>query len=160
MTPCADLYWVVERNYTRNSVSKKQTMKTSIALIFAVSTLFLAGCCTTHHEHASKWEYQKVWDFKMVQKLSAEGWTLDGFHSFDPGDTGTYYILRRRVRSTTSGSGATVSATHTGRMLITHAGAYTSPDGKWRVEVRLDDGSLHVSHVRSTVSSTISVGGW
>jgi hypothetical protein len=71
-------------------------MKKTIALIFAASVLILAGCCTTHH--ATKWEYQQVWDFKTVQKLSAEGWTLDGFHSFDPGDTGTYYILKRRAQ--------------------------------------------------------------
>jgi hypothetical protein len=30
--------------------------KNSIALIFAASTLFLAGCCTTLH--ATKWEYK------------------------------------------------------------------------------------------------------
>jgi hypothetical protein len=77
-------------------VLKNNVMKKSIAFIYAVSTLFVAGCCTTHHEH--KWEYQKVWDFKMVQKLSAEGWTLDGYHSFDPGDNGTYYILKRRAQ--------------------------------------------------------------
>ena len=73
-------------------------MKNSIALVFAASTFLLAGCCTTHHEHASKWEYQKVWDFQTVQKLSAEGWVLEGFHSFDSGDTGTYYILKRRAQ--------------------------------------------------------------
>jgi len=73
-------------------------MKKTIAVILAASTLFLTGCCTAHHERASKWEYQKVWDFKTVQKLSAEGWTLDGFHSFDPGDTGTYYILKRHAQ--------------------------------------------------------------
>ena len=31
-------------------------MKKSIALMFAASTLFLAGCCTT--PHATKWEYK------------------------------------------------------------------------------------------------------
>jgi hypothetical protein len=73
-------------------------MKKCTVLIFAATSLFLGGCCSAHDERASKWEYQKVWDFKTVQKLSAEGWTLDGFHSFDPGDTGTYYILKRRVQ--------------------------------------------------------------
>jgi len=71
-------------------------MKKSIALVIAAGTLFLAGCCTTHR--TVRWEYQRVWDFKAVQKLSAEGWTLDGFHSFDPGDSGTYYILKRRAQ--------------------------------------------------------------
>jgi len=31
-------------------------MKKNIALIFAASTLFLAGCCTAHN--ATKWEYK------------------------------------------------------------------------------------------------------
>jgi hypothetical protein len=72
-------------------------MRQSIAVMIAASTLFLAGCCCTAH-HAAKWEYQRVTDFPSVQKLAAEGWTLYGFHSFDPGDTGTYYILKRRAR--------------------------------------------------------------
>jgi hypothetical protein len=33
-------------------------MKKSIALLFAASTLILAGCCTTHH--ATAWEYEIV----------------------------------------------------------------------------------------------------
>jgi hypothetical protein len=32
------------------------TMKKSIALVFAASTLLLAGCCTM--PHATKWEYK------------------------------------------------------------------------------------------------------
>jgi len=73
-------------------------MKKSIVLIFAATTLLLAGCETAPHKHSSRWEYQKVWDFKAVQKLSGEGWILEGFHSFDAGDTGTYYILKRRAQ--------------------------------------------------------------
>jgi len=71
-------------------------MKKSIVLLFAASTLFLAGCCTTHH--ATKWEYTQAHDFATVQKLAAEGWTLDGFHSFDSSDNGTMYILKRRAQ--------------------------------------------------------------
>jgi hypothetical protein len=71
-------------------------MKKSIAIVITASTLFLAGCCTTHRP--ARWEYQRVWDFKAVQKLSGEGWILDGFHSFDSGDSGTYYILKRRAQ--------------------------------------------------------------
>ena len=41
------------RNVSRNI---NHSMKKSIALIFAASTLFLAGCCTT--PHATKWEYK------------------------------------------------------------------------------------------------------
>ena len=55
-------------------------MKKSIALIFAASTLFLAGCCTT--PHVTKWEY-KVTDMylsqqgaleKKINDLVADGW--------------------------------------------------------------------------------------
>ncbi len=88
-------HWLGKRGQT---AKEKHSMKKSIILVFAAGTLFLAGCCTTHHSHASKWEYQKVWDFKTVQTLSAEGWTLDGFHSFDTSDSGTYYILKRRAQ--------------------------------------------------------------
>jgi len=71
-------------------------MKESATLLFTASTLFLAGCCTT--PHPVRWEYQKVWDFKTVQKLSIEGWTLDSFHTFDASDAGTFYILKRRAQ--------------------------------------------------------------
>jgi CubicO group peptidase (beta-lactamase class C family) len=70
-------------------------MKKSLALIFAASTLILAGCGTTHQ--ATKWEYRQVYDFSSVQKLAAEGWTLEGFHSFGSSDQETMYILQRRV---------------------------------------------------------------
>jgi len=73
-------------------------MKKSIAPISVAAALFLAGCSTTHERTGAKWEYQKVWDFNTVQKLGAQGWTLVGFHSFDPGDNGTYYILKRRMQ--------------------------------------------------------------
>ena len=36
--------------------NKNHSMKKSIALVFAASTLFLAGCCTT--PHVTKWEYK------------------------------------------------------------------------------------------------------
>ena len=41
-----------EQKYGSN---KNHPMKKSIALLFAASTFFLAGCCTT--PHATKWEY-------------------------------------------------------------------------------------------------------
>jgi hypothetical protein len=73
-------------------------MKKTIAPIIAATTLLLTGCSTTPQHAGAKWEYQKVWDFPTVQKMGTEGWTLVGFHSFDPGDNGTYYILKRRVQ--------------------------------------------------------------
>ena len=54
-------------------------MKKSIALIFAASTLFLAGCCTT--SHVSKWEYKVVEKYlspnelqKQIDAQLADGW--------------------------------------------------------------------------------------
>ena len=64
-------------------------MKKNIALIFAVSTLFLAGCCTTHN--ATKWEYkvaqapsslghtyQEIRELQQtfLNDLGKEGWVL------------------------------------------------------------------------------------
>jgi hypothetical protein len=54
-------------------------MKKSIALIFAASTLFLAGCCTTHH--ITKWEYKTSTDYGVqddarLSKLGKDGWIL------------------------------------------------------------------------------------
>jgi hypothetical protein len=43
---------------------------------------------------------------------------------------------------------------------ITSVGTHTAPDGNWQVEVRAEDGSLHISRLRPGVASTICVGGW
>jgi PBP1b-binding outer membrane lipoprotein LpoB len=78
-------------------------MKKSIALIFAVSTLFLAGCCTTHN--ATKWEYKVAQDPSHVghtsqeirelqqtflNDLGKEGWVL-----INENEGGTFYFKRR-----------------------------------------------------------------
>ena len=71
-------------------------MKKSIALIFAASTLFLAGCCTTHH--VTQWEYKVVptsganrQEYPQEQEalmngLGKEGWkfvnAIDGYCYF------------------------------------------------------------------------------
>ena len=64
--------------------------------MFAASTLFLAGCCTAHQEHATtKWEYQTVYDISEVNKLSDQGWSLSGFSAFhDGGTSGTLYVMK------------------------------------------------------------------
>ena len=68
-------------------------MKKSIALVFAASTFFLAGCCTT--PHATKWEYKvahvlplpagvssvnpQEWrdrTQRFLNDLGKDGWTL------------------------------------------------------------------------------------
>jgi uncharacterized protein YceK len=73
-------------------------MKKAIALLFAVSTLFLAGCSTAHNHTDAKWEYQWAYDFQTVQSLRAQGWTLDGFVPSDLNDSSAVYILKRRVQ--------------------------------------------------------------
>jgi uncharacterized protein YceK len=72
-------------------------MKKVVALMFAASTLLLAGCSTTHEHADAKWEYQWAYDYQTVQSLTAQGWTLDGFVPSDPNGTGAFYILKRRV---------------------------------------------------------------
>ena len=58
-------------------------MKKSIALTFAASTLFLAGCCTTHHavsyDHAV---YHDMTDGDL-NKLGHEGWRVAGFSQYE-----------------------------------------------------------------------------
>ncbi len=49
-------------------------MKKAVALTFAASTLFLAGCCTVHH--ATIWEYKTVGSIQEVNQLASQGWTL------------------------------------------------------------------------------------
>jgi uncharacterized protein YceK len=70
-------------------------MKNSIVLILAVSTVLLAGCCTSrHHEQATKWEYKvedythwkfdtgggpKAWTANVqdhLNQLGKDGWIL------------------------------------------------------------------------------------
>jgi hypothetical protein len=59
-------------------------MKKSIALIFAASTLFLAGCCTAHHDKtATRWDYQQVHSIEEMQALAPQGWILAGYGSHD-----------------------------------------------------------------------------
>jgi hypothetical protein len=69
-------------------------MKKSIALIFSASTLFLAGCCSMHHGHATtKWEYKVVRNERdsanlgdprldpKLTELGSQGWELVSWNS-------------------------------------------------------------------------------
>jgi len=70
-------------------------MKKTAALIFAASTLFLAGCCTTHGPASTKWEYKTVYDISQVNQLAGQGWSLAGFSAFhDGGTSGTLYVMK------------------------------------------------------------------
>ena len=81
-------------------------MKKNIALIFAASTLFLAGCCTTHN--ATKWEYKvaqaphgpfgttspqenRELQQTFLNDLGKEGWVLI-YENQERGDT--FYFKR------------------------------------------------------------------
>jgi protein involved in sex pheromone biosynthesis len=54
-------------------------MKKHIALGLVASTLFLAGCCTTHQ--AKSWEYKTVTDpsDQQLNQLAQEGWIVESF---------------------------------------------------------------------------------
>jgi hypothetical protein len=68
-------------------------MKKSIALIFVASTLFLAGCCTTHP--TAKWEYKQLHgriSDDNLNKWANEGWSVV---CFGTDQTGSFYILKR-----------------------------------------------------------------
>jgi hypothetical protein len=69
-------------------------MKKSIALIFSASTLFLAGCCTTHH--VTKLEYKEVLSLDDVNALAKIGWSVVSvMHSSGSSDT---YLMKHQVQ--------------------------------------------------------------
>jgi hypothetical protein len=77
-------------------------MKKHIALGLVASTLFLAGCCTTHH--VAQWEYKTYRDALStasfddnLNKLSSEGWIID--EVLTPANDGGYItILLKRPK--------------------------------------------------------------
>jgi protein involved in sex pheromone biosynthesis len=77
-------------------------MKKHIALGLVASTLFLAGCCTTHN--VTKWEYKEVTSLEQVNKAAADGWTVvdlsahtrtDVYSSGPTYSEVTIYLLKR-----------------------------------------------------------------
>jgi hypothetical protein len=69
-------------------------MKRTIALILAVSSLALAGCCTTHQ--TGKWEYMQQsgqLSDADLNKLADQGWSVVST-SIGPGGT-VFYVLKR-----------------------------------------------------------------
>lgn len=80
------------------------TMKRIIALTFAASSLFLAGCCSTNQ--VTQWEYREVSTVDAVNKAAADGWVVAGFSTHissstvDGGGTTNYgtgdtFLLKR-----------------------------------------------------------------
>ena len=86
--------------YARFGVTN-HTMKKHIALGLVASTLFVAGCCTTHH--VTSWEYRTVTSIDDVNRLASKGWTLYQFAPFSSGSVGhelrhsdniLYYVMK------------------------------------------------------------------
>jgi hypothetical protein len=78
-------------------------MKNTVALLFAASTLFLAGCCTTH-QVSQRWEYKIISsnpiDSKGLnlerQQQDLNDWGKEGW-IFVAKD-GSLFYLKRPVR--------------------------------------------------------------
>ncbi len=81
-------------------------MKKSIALVFAASTIFLAGCCTTHH--ITQWEYKTLTGYNIesgtgLNSLGKDGWILVGYAFVPKGQTQTggdeyRYVFKRPMK--------------------------------------------------------------
>ena len=79
-------------------------MKTSIALIYAASSLLMAGCCTT--PHTSKWEYKVAYaphgpigttspqENRNLQQTWLNDLGKDGWVLISENDGGTFYFKR------------------------------------------------------------------
>ena len=72
-------------------------MKKHIALGLVASTLFLAGCCTSHH--ITQWEYKTLDAAREandteLNELGAQGWSVVGFQK-NTQTTGVVYLLKR-----------------------------------------------------------------
>jgi len=74
-------------------------MNKTIALAFAVSTLFLAGCSTT--PRTTTWEYKtlQTWPGNDLElnKMVSNGWKLDSFSVGEDVNKSpiAYYLMKR-----------------------------------------------------------------
>jgi hypothetical protein len=81
-------------------------MKKHIALGLVAGTLFLAGCCTTHH--VTQWEYKnislQVYQLRppnlssALNDLGKDGWVVVGFTQDGTGDYATLHYLLKRAK--------------------------------------------------------------
>jgi hypothetical protein len=73
-------------------------MKKSVALILTASTLFLAGCCTTHQ--TARWQYQTRANLTdgQLNDLGKEGWKVVGYTKDETGqfNNSTFVLERKR----------------------------------------------------------------
>jgi protein involved in sex pheromone biosynthesis len=69
-------------------------MKKHIALGLVASTLFLAGCCTTHH--TTKWEYKEVAGLMKVNELCKAGWILVNVNHHE--NTEDSYLMKHEAQ--------------------------------------------------------------
>jgi hypothetical protein len=91
-------FYVRPKPYARFGVTNK-TMKKHIALGLVASTLFLAGCCTSHH--AAAWEYKTAEVIPdaahdaNINKLAVDGWMIQ---SISQQQSGGYFVVLKRPK--------------------------------------------------------------
>jgi protein involved in sex pheromone biosynthesis len=69
-------------------------MKKHIALGLVASTLFLAGCCTSHH--LTKLEYKEVNSMTEVNALAKTGWSVVSV--MHGGGVTDSYLMKHRIQ--------------------------------------------------------------
>jgi len=71
-------------------------MKKSILLLFASCGLWLAGCATSGHEDAIKWQYKTVSSTsdEVLNTPLAEGWKVVSFTVTPDGNK--WYLLKHK----------------------------------------------------------------
>jgi predicted small secreted protein len=71
-------------------------MKKSITLLFAASTLFLAGCCTTHRTVSYDHVIMRDLSDGDLNRMGYEGWRVVGFGKDETQNAGhTITILEK-----------------------------------------------------------------
>src|SRR5581483_8539961 len=90
--PGSDLQLALHKHSCAEDSPSIDTMKTAVAVMFAVSSLFLAGCYTNHH--VTKWEYMQRFGMQSdaeLNRLADEGWSIVSYS----GEGQPVYILKR-----------------------------------------------------------------
>ena len=94
------LFWIMRLKPYALPGGGNHIMNKHIALGLLAGTLFSAGCCSTHHEHAAaKWEYQQLHVGQTdasLNKLADEGWVVDFCGINNSGEP--WYVLRREKK--------------------------------------------------------------
>ena len=76
-------------------------MKMTVAPLFAATTLFLAGGCSTRHKQAAtQWEFQVATNMAEANQMVEKGWSMAGFTEYTDatGQPQTDYMLKKPKR--------------------------------------------------------------